>query len=344
MSRIQSVNLRSLEASAFYPQHAPQLEAPYIHAVSAPSLPEQQLVHTRRTELAQLERRRLHVQKAAEETARLEKKKKLRLAQIEMERKKEQMDAWHRMHMDKSKREARWTHKTAGSPFSVDLWTEDVQVYELNQADSAYLAQKRRDMEKGALKDQAGRRRAKVDEIDHMGILRSEKKKLQENHKELRARLGLAKVDERCAEAQYKVDIKTEAHQQMLANKGHLNRSHSDFFTEGRLSPTQREEQAKHMATRAQRESLRSGSSGSLGRSGTAMFDGSAPSVASPKGPEAFLASIAKDLTPPSTADANKDQAAETLSERPSLVPSVTSSEPFSSPLGFRAAPGDALA
>lgn len=214
-------------------------------SLSAPSLPyaakawSSQLQQDKVEEMARGERQQKFAQKAQKEKDTLEEKCRKKRVDIEEARKLEKLQTWKRMQVDKTKRESRWTHKMEAHPFHVDLWAEDEQLYAQNRASDSQTRLRERASEKAASKDQADRRRAEVAKVDQLDILRKEKKKLQEDRKELKARLDLDKVNRRCDAAKYKADIKVEAHQCKLADMGLLDRSHSDFFTELRLNSAQ---------------------------------------------------------------------------------------------------------
>jgi len=243
--RRQPGHLRSPSQTDFYPQHAPHREAPYILALSSPSLPRackawsQQLQQDKVEDVERRQRQQKHVQIAQQERDRLEARCQKERGNLEKARKLEKFQTWKRMQVDKTKRETRWTQKTEAHPFHVDLWAEDEQLYGQNRLSDTQTRFRERETEKAASKDQADRRKAKVAEVDQLDILRKEKKKLQEDQKHLKARLDLDKVEQRCAGAQHKADMRFEAHQSKLADMGHLDRSHSDFFTEPRLNSSQ---------------------------------------------------------------------------------------------------------
>jgi len=198
---------------------------------------------------ARTQRLREHCAVARKERDKLEDIWKTQRAQYEKARKQEKITACKRMQADKSKREERWLQKTASSPFGVDLWAEDEALYVKHTVNNAKARERERLTLTGTLQDRQDRTRAKVGEIDTLGNLRKEKKKLLEDQKELKARLDLDKVDKRCAAAQLKVDMKVEAHQDMLADKGHLDRTPSDFCTDEMLSPMEREARRKKMGS-----------------------------------------------------------------------------------------------
>lgn len=127
-----------------------------------------------------------------------------------------------------------------GTPFGVDLWQEDAQIYDNHRTTDARIRRGERRTANTAAQDQAKRRMDKVTEVDVLGNLRKERKRLQEDQRELKARLDLDKVDRRCAAAQSKADARLEAHQLKLAEKGHLDRMASDVFTQERLNPRER--------------------------------------------------------------------------------------------------------
>lgn len=248
--RRQPVYRRSPDANAFYPEHAPSPEAPYIHHKSTSSLPNGSKASTvmsqrvKVEDVSRMERRKQHCLNAAKERERIEGGWKLRRQELEQNRKKDKYDAWLRMQKDKDEREARWVQKTANHAFAVDLWEEDQQIYGRCQAHNIKDKERQRQTAKAMMNNSQSKIKAKIDEIDVLGGLRTEKKKLHLDQKELKARLDLDKVEKRLFNVKLKEDAKHEAHQQMLASKGHLDRSHSDFFTEHRLSPQQRLQRA----------------------------------------------------------------------------------------------------
>lgn len=253
----RSANRRSAEATAFYPQFAEKPEAPYIMSLSAPSLPHsakafaQQLHRDRAEDIERTIRRKKHCELASQERARLEQVWKAQREKLENSRKQEELDSMRRKQTDRAKREERWTRKTAAHPFAKDLWEEDVQIYDLNRVNDAKHRERQRLAGSAVVQDQTRRRQAKVADVDQLDILRKEKKKLQEDQKELKARLDLDKVDRRCAAAKLKADMVLDAHQEMLANKGHLDRSHSDFFTDLRRTPSEQLEKRKRELSRS---------------------------------------------------------------------------------------------
>jgi len=191
-----------------------------------------------------MERRKQHCLNASKERERIEGGWKLRRQELEKGRKKEKYDTWLRMQKDKDEREARWVQKTSNNAFGVDLWEEDQQIYGRCQAFNAKDKERLRQTATAMMNNSQSKIKAKIGEIDVLGGLRREKKKLHMDQKELKARLDLDKVDKRLFNVKVKEEAKHEAHQEMLAGKGHLDRSHSDFFTEHRLSPQQRLQRA----------------------------------------------------------------------------------------------------
>lgn len=281
-------------------------------------------------DVARQQRQSKHCEMALQEHERLEEKWKLQRENLEKARKQEKIQAWKRMQVDKEKREARWTQKMEGHSFHTDLWAEDEQLWDLNQVANAKARTRERSLEKEAGKDQAERRRAKVGEVDQLDILRKEKKKLQEDEKELKARLDLDKVDKRCAAAKYKADMKWDAHQTRLADLGHLDRSHSDFFTDARLNSSQIDQKRQRSVTQQKRQrqvskaifserSLRSLSSSGQTQMSRSQMSLSGPTTASEDHPlfalldnhymslreESLGASVTSDLGSPSPADAD---------------------------------------
>jgi len=186
-------------------------------------------------------RRRKHCEDAFTDRAKLDKSTVLQKAQIQRATTQEHLDVKNRMRADKAKREQRWTKKTAGSPFGVDLWDEDSKLYNAHTMCNATKTSRQKATANAMMQDQSNRCTTAMNEIDTLGNLRKEKKQLQLDQRELKARLDLDKVEKRCAAAQLKVDILADEHQEMLAGKGHLDRAHSDFFTEPRLSAAERE-------------------------------------------------------------------------------------------------------
>lgn len=209
-----------------------------------------------------------HVELASQERARLEVKWKKDRENVAKARKQEKVAAWRRMQADKDKREARWTQKTEAHPFHVDLWAEDEDIYAHHRVNDTRFRTREKAAAKAVLKDSADRRVAKVAEVDQLDILRKEKKKLQEDQKELKARLDLDKVDNRCAAAKYKADMKWDAHQERLADMGHLDRSHSDFFTDPRLNSSQIDEKRQKQVLMQRTSSMSLGESSRSSRQG----------------------------------------------------------------------------
>jgi len=211
-------------------------------SLSAPSLPHaakalsHQLQQDKVEDVARSERRVPIFAKAQKEKEHLEEKNKKKRADCEKARKLEKLQTWKRMQVDKEKRETRWTQKMEKHAFHVDLWAEDEALYVQNRISDSQTSLRERATDKAVSKDQADRRKAKVGEVDQLDILRKEKKKLQEDQKELKARLDLDKVNQRCEAAQDKADVKVEALQCKRGDLGLLDRSHSDFFTEPRLN------------------------------------------------------------------------------------------------------------
>lgn len=310
--RRQPGHLKSASQTDFYPQHAPYREAPYINFLETPNTPHATKVWSQQVQREQIEdverrqRQQKHCELAQQERENLEGKWKKKREQLEKQRKQEKYQAWKRMQMDKVKREDRWTQKTEAHPFHNDLWAEDEELYKQNRVSDNQTAARERATLKAGLQDQADRRTEKLGQIDQLDILRKEKKKLQGDQKELKARLDLDKVDKRCANAKYKADMKMDAHQCKLADMGHLDRSHSDFFTEPRLNSEQ-------IDRKRQRQKLALERSASLGgsRSFTGSFTGpmslsdQMPSnedtmpVGYKSASEFLLASIAADLNRP---------------------------------------------
>lgn len=241
-------HLRSPTSTAFLPQFAPNKEAPYIMASSAPGMPHAaaawsaEVQRDRIMDVERTYRRRKHCEDAFKDRDKLDKTTVLQKAQIQKAMTQEHLDVKNRMKIDKAKREQRWTKKTASSPFGVDLWDEDLKLYNAHTMNNANKTSRQRTTAKAMLQDQSNRRETAVNEIDTLGNLRKEKKQLQLDQRELKARLDLDKVEKRCAAAQLKADTIADEHQEMLAGKGHLDRAHSDFFTEPRLSAAEREQ------------------------------------------------------------------------------------------------------
>lgn len=192
-------------------------------------------------DIERVQKKQKHCELALKQRAHLEMVWKKQREQVNERRKQDKLDADKRLQIDKAKRRERWTTLTAENPMQVDQWEEDEQIYVVNQAIGARTTDRERSAAKAGMQDQANRRLAKLADVDVLGNLRSEKKKLQEDQKDIKARLDLDKVDKRCAAAKHKEDTRIEAHHQKLASKGHLTRSNSDFFTEKRLSPYERE-------------------------------------------------------------------------------------------------------
>jgi len=193
--------------------------------------------------------------------------RKQQIQDLNAARKNEKVERWKRSQADKAKREQRWTEKlpTANHPFGADEWAEDERIYNELQDSNAISALKARIIEKAETADHQKRREKALAEVDVLNLLRREKKKLQEDQKELKARLGLDQVDKRCKEAQHKTDMKAEALQDKVAGLGLLDRAHSDFFTEGRLSPdqqVQRKIDLRRMNSRSLEKSLGAPSGG----------------------------------------------------------------------------------
>lgn len=186
-------------------------------------------------------RRRKHCDDAFRDRAKLDKSTLSQKVQIQKASVQEHLDVKNRMKTDKTQREQRWTKKTAGSPFGVDLWQEDSKLYSAHTMCNASKTSRQKTTANAMMQDQTNRCQAAMNEIDTLGNLRKEKKQLQLDQRELKARLDLDKVEKRCAAAQLKADTIAEEHQEMLAGKGHLDRAHSDFFTEPRLSAAERE-------------------------------------------------------------------------------------------------------
>lgn len=277
----------------------------------------QQLKRQRAQDIARQQRQTKHCEMALKEHERLEVKWKQQRDNLEKARKQEKVETWKRMQADKAKREARWTQKMEGHAFHTDLWAEDEQLWDLNQVVDAKARTRERSAEKAALKDQADRRKAKVGEVDQLDILRKEKKKLQEDQKELKARLDLDKVDKRCAAAKYKADMKWDAHQTKLADMGHLDRSHSDFFTDARLNSSQIDQKRQRQVT--QQRSMRSLSSSGQTQMSRSQMSFSGTTTAGEDHPlfalldshylslqeESLGASVTSDLGSPSAGDAD---------------------------------------
>jgi len=247
----RSANLRSIEDTAFYPQFSPKPEAPYIMSLSAPSLPYAAKAFSAGAsrdaaeDIERTIRKKKHCEVASQERAKLEQGWKAQREQLEQKRKQEAIDSTRRKYADRAKREARWTQKTAAHPFSEDQWQKDEQIYDLNRVNDAKHRERQRLAGNAVVQDNTRRRNSAVADVDMLVILRKEKKKLQEDQKELKARLDLDKVDKRCASAKFKADMIFDGHQEMLASKGHLDRSHSDFFSDHRGTPSEVREKRK---------------------------------------------------------------------------------------------------
>lgn len=246
MTQRRTIGHRSPEQTAFYPQFAPRREAPYIYSVSMPTLPAAQkaylgmLAQQKVEGVERIEKRQTHCQNALEEREQLEKTWKVQRQQSTQIMKQETLEAAQRKRNDRAQREERWTKKTATSPFGVDQWQEDVQLYDQNQAGNKKSRERQRLAAREVMQDQTKRRKAKIGEVDVLDNLRRERKKLQEDQKELKARLDLDKVDKRCEAAQGKADAEKEAHLQRLADKGQMDMMSSDAFLVERLNPEER--------------------------------------------------------------------------------------------------------
>jgi hypothetical protein len=211
-------------------------------ATSSPSVPHAakafacEMQRLKVEDIERLARRQAHVQKASADREKLDSKVQRQRQRVQREMQLEESQFQKRMQMDKAKREQRWTQKTEGHPFATDQWALDAKIYDANRVKDARTSDMGKSAARASMDDQTRRRHEKTAEIDVLGNLRREKKKLQEDQKELKARLDLYKVEKRCNAAQLKADMRSEAHQDMLARRGTLNKSHSDFFTEKRHS------------------------------------------------------------------------------------------------------------
>jgi len=232
-----------------------------------------QIARSQVQDVERIARSQRHAEKAAKDKARVEERFKAQKEKMEQARKEEARATAKRMQLDKAKREERWTKKYESHAFHTDLWAEDEAVYTQGKIVAEKTLTRERALETAKLKDAAFRRTEKIGDIDHLEVLRKEKKRLQEDQKQLKALLDVDKVDKRCAAAQYKMQMNKEALEMKIAEMGHLDRSHSDFFTDKRLH----HEERRALREKAQQEKLhrlrQSRSTGHLSLTGQQTLD-----------------------------------------------------------------------
>lgn len=240
--RIKAPHIQSL------PQFAAVKEAPYIYAATEPGVPRARkaylaLIDNEKVEEAkQLEKRQSHRDLALKDRERLERIWKSQRERLTNQDYEDKESADLRRRLAREEREQRWVNKTVGHPFAVDQWQEDVQIYGSHLINNAKSCQRQRLAAQAVLQDQADRRKQRVEDVDALEPLRKERKKLQEDQKELKARLDLDKVERRCAWVKQQAAMREDAHLEKLASKGLFDRMASDVFTEERLNMQEQEE------------------------------------------------------------------------------------------------------
>lgn len=248
---------RSPDAKDFVALHAPTPEAPYRFLTAPPSLPNlrptSQSVQITKSVEERLERRVTSNERSFQRGLKERDFRMNQRANIIKQYHQDRTRQKDRLRDTRREREARWGNKLQDSPFAVDLWAEDLDIYERNQHMNKTAKIRRYQDKVKTMAFRANMIAEACGEVDELQDLRAEKKKLIESQKELKARLDLEKVNKRMANAARKSEAHATHLENKLRSRGTLTRAHSDFFTDkymGVGSDSEEEEEESRSVSR----------------------------------------------------------------------------------------------